>query len=73
MTALAREPTALAPPFVRSRRDARTTTVLRLVPTDDGWSLVGGDGTAVFQAPGLRGRRRCLLFAKAHDVLTVLT
>jgi hypothetical protein len=73
MTALAREPIALAPPFIRARRDARTATVLRLVPAGDGWSLVGGDGTAVFQAPGPRGRRRCLLFAKAHDVLTVLT
>jgi hypothetical protein len=73
MTVLAREPIALARPVVSSRRDARTSTVLRLVPTDDGWSLVGGDGTAVFQAPGAPGRRRCLLFAKAHDVLTVLT
>jgi hypothetical protein len=48
-------------------------TLLRLVPTGDAWSLVRGDGTTVFQARGNRGRRRCLLFARAHDVLTLVT
>lgn len=42
---------------------------MRLLPTDDGWSLVGPDDELVFAARGRRGRRRCLAFARAHGVL----
>lgn len=44
---------------------------LRLLPSGDGWSLLGPDGRLVFSAPGLSARRRCLEFAQAEGVLAV--
>jgi hypothetical protein len=44
---------------------------LRLLPSGDGWSLVGGNGTLVFSALGRSGRRRCLEFAAAAGVLAI--
>lgn len=44
---------------------------LRLLPSGDGWSLVGEDGRLVFSALGLGGRRRCLEYAQAHGVVAL--
>lgn len=44
---------------------------LRLLPSGDGWSLIGLDGELVFSALGLSGRRRCLEFAHATGVLAI--
>ncbi|HLJ04199.1 MAG TPA: hypothetical protein VKT31_12210 [Solirubrobacteraceae bacterium] len=46
---------------------------LRLLPSGDGWSLLGPDGELVFSAPGLSARRRCLEFAQAEGVLALVT
>jgi hypothetical protein len=46
---------------------------VRLLPSGDGWSLVGPDGKVVFQALGTGGRRECLRFAQAHGVLAVFS
>ncbi len=46
---------------------------LRLLPSGDGWSLVGRDGKVVFEALGTGGRRECLRFAQAHGVLAVFS
>ncbi len=45
---------------------------LRLLPSGDGWSLVGVDGELVFSALGLSGRRRCLEFARAEGVILLI-
>lgn len=71
--------TSLAPPQAarefrggfRERVQSQICTRLSLQPDGDGWSLVASDGELVFQAPGTRGRRRCLAFARAHGVLTL--
>jgi hypothetical protein len=44
---------------------------LRLLPSGDGWSLVGPDGALVFSALGLGGRRRCLEFAQSAGVIAL--
>jgi hypothetical protein len=44
---------------------------LRLLPSGDGWALVGADGRIAFSALGLSGRRRCLEFAREHGVITL--
>jgi hypothetical protein len=44
---------------------------LRLLPSGDGCSLVTREGSLVFSALGVNGRRRCLEFALAEGV-TVL-
>jgi hypothetical protein len=46
---------------------------LRLLPTGDGWSLIGPDGELVFHGLGLSGRRQCLEFAREHGALAVLS
>ncbi len=46
---------------------------VKLLPSGDGWSLVGPDGELLFQALGTRGRRACLEFARAHGVLAVFS
>jgi hypothetical protein len=46
---------------------------LRLLPSGDGWSLVGPDGELVFHALGVHGRRHCLEFARAEGVLAVFS
>jgi hypothetical protein len=56
---------------VRAREAAAPT--LRLLPSGDGWSLVGENGQLVFSALGAQGRRRCLQFARAAGALTVLS
>jgi hypothetical protein len=53
--------------------DDTGTARLRLLPSGDGWSLVGPDGKVVFQALGNGGRRECLQFARAHGVLAVFS
>ncbi len=50
---------------------ARAARRLRLLPSGDGWSLVGTDGALVFSALGLNGRRRCLEYAQATGALTL--
>jgi hypothetical protein len=57
--------------FKGLRGEARASMRLRLLPSGDGWSLVGPDGKLVFQALGSRGRRQCLEFARAHGVLAI--
>ncbi len=44
---------------------------LRLLPSGDGWSLVGDDGRLVFSALGIGGRLRCLEYAQAHGVVAL--
>jgi hypothetical protein len=46
---------------------------LRLLPSGDGWSLVGPDGRVAFHALGTHGRRECLRFAQARGVLAVFS
>jgi hypothetical protein len=46
---------------------------LRLLPSGDGWSLIGDDGRLVFSALGLGGRRRCLEYAQSHGVVTLIS
>jgi hypothetical protein len=46
---------------------------VRLRPTGDGWSLVGPDEELLFHAPGIRGRRRCLEYARDEGVLAVFS
>ncbi len=67
-------------PTERPQRSARASTgsrkgsaTLRLAPNGDGWSLVGPRGSLIFQAPGIQGRQRCLRYAQAEGVLTILT
>jgi hypothetical protein len=55
------------------RGEVQSRVRLRLLPSGDGWSLVGPDGELVFQALGTGGRRQCLEFARAHGVLAVLS
>jgi hypothetical protein len=55
----------------RERAQSQVCTRLSLQPNGDGWSLVSPNGELVFEAPGTRGRRRCLAFARAHGVLTI--
>ena len=57
----------------RERAQSQICTRLRLQPNGDGWSLFAPDGELVFEAPGTRGRRRCLAFARAHGVLAILS
>ncbi len=45
---------------------------LRLLPSGDGWSLIGEDGRLVFSALGIGGRRRCLEYAQAHGVVALI-
>ena len=47
------------------------TRHLRLLPSGDGWALVGVDGRIAFSALGLSGRRRCLEFAREQGVITL--
>ena len=74
MSAVAHKPAAFAVRTVGSL-DAKSTAAgtLTLRPTEDGWALVGADGQVVFRALGVRGRRQCLEFARAHGVLAVLS
>ena len=53
--------------------DTTGSVRLRLLPSGDGWSLVGTDGKVVFQALGTGGRRECLKFAHARGVLAVFS
>ena len=57
----------------RERIKEEACSSLRLRPMQDGWSLVAPDGELVFHAPGLRGRLRCLRFARAHGILTIVS
>jgi hypothetical protein len=49
------------------------TRSLRLLPSADGWSLVGLDGELVFSAVGLSGRKRCLEYAQARGALALIS
>ena len=73
MTAVSHAPAAFAiHPIAESDRAARTTApALRLLPSGDGWSLVGPNGELLYSALGSQGRRRCLQYARAAGVLTV--
>ena len=46
---------------------------LRLLASDDGWSLVRPDGELLFRALGTRARHECLQFARAHGALAVFS
>ncbi len=74
MSSLAHTPTAFE---IRARARAPADSGaaeprLRLLPSGDGWSLVGMDGKLVFHALGTKGRRRCLEYAREHGALAVL-
>jgi hypothetical protein len=53
--------------------DAGGSRRLKLLPSGDGWSLVGPSGELVFEALGTRGRRECLEYARAHGVLAIFS
>jgi hypothetical protein len=61
------------PAGFRDRVRSHTYTQLHLCPDGDGWALLASDGEVVFRAGGIRGRQRCLRFARAHGVLTVVS
>ena len=42
-----------------------------LVPTEDGWSLVGPHGELVVSEHGVAARQRCLEAARARGILAV--
>jgi hypothetical protein len=74
VTSLAHTPAASASRGgFRERVQRQICTRLNLRATDAGWSLVAPDGELVFEAPGTRGRQRCLAFARAHGVLRVVS
>lgn len=74
MTALADTPTSLeVHPVTKLNRLAMSAGHLRLLPSGDGWSLIGPTGELVFFGLGAAGRRRCLEFARSRGVLTLLT
>lgn len=73
MTAGTASPASTGVQRGESRVRVEAVSSLRLVPCDGGWSLVGPDGGLMFHAPGIRGRRRCLQFARAHGVLTLFS
>lgn len=54
-----------------SRHATAGTARLRLLPSGDGWSLVGPNGALVFSALGVSGRQRCLEFAQAAGVVAL--
>ncbi len=75
MTSLAHTPGRFqlrSPTALRRSGEAHEGESLRLLPSGDGWALVGPDGELVFQALGTDGRRRCLEFARDEGVLAVL-
>ena len=74
MSALAPRPAAFALRMA-GKPDASSSAAGTLVlrPTEDGWALVGATGGVVFRALGVRGRRRCLEFARTHGVVAVLS
>lgn len=57
---------------IRALTVSRTSgEFLKLLPTGDGWALVGCDGKVVFDALGVDARRRCLEFARGRGVLAL--
>ncbi len=70
MNALAHKPAAFE---VRLGDKPATGRRLILLPTEDGWSLVGANGELAFRGLGTSGRRECLEFAREHGVLWVLS
>lgn len=74
MSAIADKPAAFALRLgARPFAEAAVPGYLRLRPTEDGWSLIGAAEDIVFHALGLRGRRQCLEYARAHGVVAVLS
>jgi hypothetical protein len=74
MSAIAHKPAAFALRLgERPTTQTATPGYLRLRPTEDGWSLIGTAGDIVFHAIGLRGRRQCLEYARAHGIVAVLS
>ncbi len=45
---------------------------MRLLPSDDGWSLTTADGALLLRGLGARSRRQCLARARELGALTVL-
>ena len=74
MSALAHRPAAFAIRMAGKLESSSTAPgTLTLRPTEDGWALIGSDGKVVFRALGVRGRRQCLEFARAHSIVAVLS
>ena len=75
MTAYAHSPTAVQIRVLRERAPTRAGSPdrLRLLPTGDGWSLVGPEGEVLFHALGVSGRRKCLEFARERGALAVFS
>ena len=62
--------------LLRARSATRALTrdaMLKLVPSEDGWSLVRGDGALAFRAAGRSARQACLEHAATRGVLAVLS
>ena len=68
MTSIADKSTVLE---LRTVSDVRVR--LRLLPSGDGWSLVGPEGQLVFHALGTQGRRRCLEYARGRGALVLVS
>jgi hypothetical protein len=71
MSSLTHEPIRLHVAALSSGRTGHG--FLRLLPTGDGWALVGQDGKVAFEALGTHARRQCLEFARARGVLGLLS
>jgi len=72
MTTLA-QPRGTWPPITEPSHPATRAERLRLLPSGDGWSLIGRGGEPVFFGLGVSGRRRCLEFARSRGVLTLFS
>jgi len=56
-----------------SRADVDRARVLKLIPSDQAWSLVTADGQPVFEAGCRSGRQACLEYAFREGVLAILS
>ena len=45
----------------------------RLLPTEDGWSLVGPNGELIFRGLGRQARRQCLEAARERGIVAVFS
>ena len=46
---------------------------IRLLPSEDGWSLVTDDGRVLVRGMGQDSRHQCLEYARASGILAVLS
>jgi hypothetical protein len=73
MTPLAHNPALHRIRLSGKRRLPEGADSLTLCATGDGWSLIGPRGELVFHGLGVKGRRKCLEFAREHGVVAVFS